>query len=706
MFVKRGRGENLMKLAKINPAQTDYDRLFSLVDERPTKRGGLTLPEFAAKCVVTAGPKKGERLNLDNAPYSRRAFELMDPGHECQLCVLMWASQSMKSVTGQATAAYYSKEVPSEILYAMADLAGMRKTMNRRLTPLLIDQGVRFITQAETSGSRKKGDTTFSKEFAGGNLDGITANSSAALASETKRIFIADELGNWKAEIGDQGNPFYQGWARLKAWQDEKKCIIPSTPTDEESCMVWHLFKTGTMEEWFVPCPLCGDHQVLEVQNREGYGLNWDTRHGKVIESTIRYVCKDCAKAFTEKRKFEIQQGGEWRQPKNHEPVDRYTYSLHLHSINSMFESWREVASSYERGRDDLVARKYYENHVAGRPFKTTGQKISAAAVMKNRGDYQRGTVPDGVLYLTFGADVQAGAERWHEYTEDELQEEIEIARKSGDLHEKKFPRIEFEVLGRGPAYRSWSIDYVVLYGKTDNAYTGAFEKLYEWGLALIEKNKGFGYNRADGYFFPISMLFIDSGNNPDPVYQFTHRWTYTFPCKGDRELESKKNLKNVRLHQSNFIPYKFNSVYGGTTRLYTISTKMYKKQLYQWLNIKRTDEEIQPAAFQEFPREYGPRYFDMLTAEEQTKDGEYTNRGRPNEALDCRVYSMCAADVYLAQQVELYRDKYKKEGWQQRQVEQIGSRWVVEYMAKKYGIDQRFMVTQTSKVDKKRRAS
>jgi phage terminase large subunit GpA-like protein len=646
-----------MNLATITPIQTDFDRLTGLLNERVTRPSGLSLLEFAETCMVTAGPRKGERLNLSNAPYSRRAFELMDSAHECQLLVLMWASQSMKSVTGQVTAAYYSKEIPSEILYAMADLAGMKKTMNRRLTPLLEDIGVKFITQSETKGSRKTGDTTFTKEFAGGNLDGITANSSAALASETKRVFI-----------------------------------VPTTPTDEESCMAWHLFQTGTMEEWFVPCPICGAYQSLEVQNREGYGLQWDTKRGRVIESTVGYVCKECSGKFLEKQKFDIQQGGEWRRKAEHEPVDKYTYSLHLHSINSMFESWREIARSYERGRDDLISRKYYDNHVAGIPHKSTGKKISSEAVIKNRGDYQIKTVPDGVLYLTLGADIQAGAERWADYTEEELNEEIEKARKEGELHEKKFPRIEFEVYGRGPAYRSWSIDYRVIYGKTDNAYTGAFEKLYEWGVSLMEKNGGFGYKRADGMFFPVSMLFIDSGHNATTVYDFSHRWNYTFPSKGEKEIEVKKKTQGMHLHQSNFIPYRKSKVYGGTTELYSISTKMYKKQLYQWLNIQRVDDEIQPAGFQDFPREYDLQYFDMLTAEEQTRGGEYTNRGRPNEALDCRVYAMCAADVHLAQQVELQRQKYKEKGYQQRQVDQIGSRWVIEYMAKQRKIDKRFL--------------
>ena len=237
-----------------------------------------------------------------------------------------------------------------------------------------------------------------------------------------------------------------------------------------------------------------------------------------------------------------------------------------------------------------------------------------------------------------------------------------------------------------------------MLYGKTDNAYAGAFEQLYEWGVRLTERNNGFGYLRKDGRFFPISMLLIDSGHNATTVYDFTHRWNYTFPSKGDRIIQPSKNSKNNRLHQSNYIPYKSSKVYGGTTLLYTISTKIYKKQLYQWLNIKRTSEEIQSAGFQEFPREYDLHYFDMLTAEEQTQDGEYTNRGRANEGLDCRVYSMVGADIYLAQQVELKREEYQGAGWTKRQVEQIGSRWVIEYMANKCGIDRRFMETNRSK--------
>lgn len=696
----------------IQPAQSDHERLAELTGKRVTRRSGLSMLEFSETCPITAGPKKGQLLSLNDAPYARRPLECMDPASIIQLCVLMFASQSMKSVIAQIVTAYYVKELPSEILYAMADQMGIRKTMNRRLVPMMEKLGVEFVTQSETKGNRKTGDTTFSKEFNGGNLDGITANSAAGLASETKRLFVPDELGLYKSQISDQGNPFYQGWARLKAWLDEKKCLVPSTPTDEGACMVEYLFLTGTQENWHVHCPLCGTSQVLEVMNKDGYGLVWDVKKGRIIESSVTYVCLKCARSFTEKYKYAIQQDGFWESPEGVEPINRYTASFTLHSINSMFESWLEIASAYEKGLEDPIAKKYYDNHVAGKPHRQTGAKINTSAVIKNnRGEYRQGTVPDGVCYLVFGGDVQRGADKWQEFTDEELQAVIEKTldedKKNGEntAWDMKFPRIEFEVLGVGPSYRSWSIDYQVIYGKTDIAFSGAFEKLYEWGESLIRKNEKvngkknqFGYFREkDKRFFKINMLFMDSGHATTAVYDFTQRWRFTFPCKGDREVVIAK--RDAHLHNSNFVPWKRSKVHNGMVDLYTLSTKFYTTQLYQRLKVKRATDDVQWAAFQDFPKQYSTKYFEMLTAEELKSDKTgYTSRGKPNESGACRRYGFCAADVYLSQQVEIHRKRAKDEGkYTELQIEStINSRWVIEYMAKLAKIDSRFLMTKT----------
>ena len=141
---------------QIQPAQSDNQVIANLLRQRVTRRSGLSMVEFAETCRVTAGPKKGELLKLEDAPYSRRPLELMGPDSIMQLVVLMWASQSMKSINGQVVSAYYIQELPSEVLYAMADLAGMRKTMNRRIVPMLEGLGVEFVTSTETKNSRRK----------------------------------------------------------------------------------------------------------------------------------------------------------------------------------------------------------------------------------------------------------------------------------------------------------------------------------------------------------------------------------------------------------------------------------------------------------------------------------------------------------------------------------------------------------------------
>ena len=688
------------QLKSIQPAKSDYQRSSDLLRQRVTRRGGLSMIEFAEKTIVTAGPKKGQRLSLDDAPYARRPLELMSPENQCQLCVLMWAAQSMKSVIAQIVTAYYVIELPSEILYAMADKESMRKTMDRRLVPMLSDLGVEFISSSVATASRKTGDITFSKEFNGGNLDGITANSTAALAAETKRIFIADEAGQWRESIGSQGSPFAQGWARLKAWLDEKKCLVPSTPTDEGSCLVHSLFLDGTQEEWWVPCAICGKPQILEVRNRDGYGLDWRTSKGRIIENSIVYVCQHCGKSFAEKKKYDIQQGGEWRIPAGVQPINRFTASLHLHSINSNFESWFEIASKFEQGLEDPIARKNYDNFYAGQPTREKGARVESSAVQQNKGEYPAQTVPDGVLYLTAGADVQGGAERWRELTDSELMVEVEKAKKEGDIHDKKFPRIEIEILGSGPSYRSWSIDYQIFYGNVDNAFTGAWERLNNYAVDISAKNGGFGFRREkDNKFFPISLIFIDSGHVTSTVYNFSQRWGLTFPCKGERMIVASKDEKNQQLHSTNFIRYKKSRVgHGDNVTLYTISTKLYKKSIYSLLSIKRIESDIQSPGFQDFPREYPSRYFDGLTAEEKLQNGEYDNKGRYNEPIDARVYAACGADVYLDQLVENTKIFYKTEHkYNEQQLRQVNHRFVILSLAKKNGIDPQFLITKTS---------
>jgi phage terminase large subunit GpA-like protein len=154
-----------------------------------------------------------------------------------------------------------------------------------------------------------------------------------------------------------------------------------------------------------------------------------------------------------------------------------------------------------------------------------------------------------------------------------------------------------------------------------------------------------------------VSLIFIDSGDGETTaqVYNFCSRWNNTFPSKGFRSIQQRKKEKPDELTEGSFKRYRSVKMSEDIV-LYEISTNYYKTHVYNNVKISRQPQDPQKPGFCDFPRDYGQKYFDMLTAEERLIDGSYESHGRRNEALDCRVGALCAADVYLDSEVLNYR--------------------------------------------------
>ena len=78
-----------------------------------------------------------------------------------------------------------------------------------------------------------------------------------------------------------------------------------------------------------------------------------------------------------------------------------------------------------------------------------------------------------------------------------------------------------------------------------------------------------------------------------------------------------------------------------------------------------------------------------MLTAEEKRNDGSfYCPDKKRNEALDCRCYALCAADVYLDLLTDKYRATAKKKGMSEDAVKQVINRkWIIEHLKKSMNV-------------------
>ena len=247
----------------------------------------------------------------------------------------------------------------------------------------------------------------------------------------------------------------------------------------------------------------------------------------------------------------------------------------------------------------DVSKLRSFNNLRLGEPWEERGQGISYEEAMVLRGEYIRGTVPEGVLLTTLGCDVQQNP-----------------------------ARIECELLGHGLNRKKWSIDYYIVEGATHDADQGAFLKLREMIINQI---------------FPVMPInvFIDAGYNTTVVYDFCQGSTGIHPIMGAGYIKGKMiRKKPITSH--------------GIT-LHELNTDVYKQKLYDSMRLRKNEEGRKPNGYIEFPFDYNTKYFKQLTSERRNVkiiNGIRTgfvwrkkSSGARNEALDVRVYAMAAFD-------------------------------------------------------------
>jgi len=634
----------------------DCDLAIEYIGNIPTRKSNSNIAEYAEKTIVPAGKFRGLKYRHDRAPFLKEILEALSPDSPFRHIRFMAPAQIGKTITAELAVMYYITQVPSEIMYVSSNETAAVKWLERRIVPRAAAAGVEFKAEVENNISRRTGNTSYSKLFPGGNIDIASALSPAQLASETKRVVLADETDRWRTELGDEGSVWHQIIARTQAWGSQSKLFAFSTPTTEENSLIYFLFQEGDQRYYYVACPKCGHMQTLDFMAGRGHGLTWKKKGGVILRSSLEYVCEKCQKGIKESSKNTMLNSGEWRPSAI--AIHDYICSFNINGLYSHMLDWYEMAASFEEAQKGPMLKQAHENLKMGRPFRDTGTRPKATKIIENRGTYKSGEVQDGVLYLTAGIDVQEGS----------------------DTNENNKPRLEMEILGIGAGYRTSSVLYEVFYGDVSDPYSGAWEKLNKFAL-----DTELTFYRNDGFGFPVALTFIDSGSGrmSDIVYRFCNRWQNCFPIKGRSEIKKTKKEAGDEVLQGNMQRYRASKL-DEDVILYLINTNYYKNHIYHNLKISRQDGTEQRPGFCDFPRDYEEKYFNMLTAEERRTDGSFHNpTGRRNEALDCRVYSLCAGDVFLDSEVLNYRSWAKSQGARPDDLLKITSKTVLENMTR-----------------------
>ena len=497
--------------------------------------------------------------------------------------VVMSSSQVGKTELLLNAIGYYCEHDAAPIMVVQPTLSMAQSFSKDRLAPMFRDSPS-LKNKIQDPRSRDSGNTTLHKIFPGGHVTIAGANRAAGLASRPIRIVLADEIDRYPSSSGTEGDPIALASRRSQTFWNGKLVTV-STPTIKDSSRIEAEYEYSDKRTFFCRCPHCDEPNTLKWSN-----VKWEDSDAK----TANYCCEDCGVAWSESDRQKSIKAGQWI-------ASAETNGIAGFHLSGLYSPWLTIENAV---RDFLEAKKLPEtlqvwvNTYLAEAWDTDrGGEGGDLDVISGRVEHYRAIIPEQVEILTAGVDVQ------------------------GD-------RLECEILGhrQDGSQETWSISYHVIQG--DPSGREVWAKLDQ---ILLEQD----YLKENGEKLKISCTCIDSGGSyTQSVYDYVRprEKKRIFAIKGmageGRPLVGRPSRNNI-----------------GKIRLYAVGVDTAKELIMARLKI----EEAGPG-FCHFPDSYSEEYFAQLTSERAYvnfskgfRKRSWKKIRRRNEALDCRVYNLCA---------------------------------------------------------------
>jgi phage terminase large subunit GpA-like protein len=567
----------------------------------------MTLTEWAEQNIVLSSDDSafgGQPYRARIAPYQRGMQDAcLEPG--VRRVVFWTSSQVGKTQIIKNVIAYFMREDACSILFMLPTEKMAEKVSLQRIAPMLRD--CPSLAGLVNEGGRRRGNSTLTKTFPGGMLFMVGTNSPSALSSMPIRLVLGDEVDRFERSAGDEGDPISLGEKRQTTFWNALT-VLSSTCTIKGDSPIEGAYGESDRAKFWVPCPHCGEFQVLKWKR-----LTFPKDEEPTIANTV-YACDGCGVALTEFDKPHMIERGEWRSER---PEVRDVRGFWINEMYSPFSKWFEMARKWRqamRHREEPQQLKVFVNTSLAETYEEASEKIDGDELMMRREEYPPPALPDGVTVITCGVDVQ----------ED---------------------RLELEVVGHGKGEETWSIEYLRFEGNTSRIESGkrGDGSVDPLELSPWERLEKFlsetRYLHERGIRLPIASSLVDSGDQTQTVYEFTKRMQQL----GLRCFASKGVAGWGRAPVSNW-----NKNNKPRVKLYPIGVDILKKLVYDRLKL------LEPGAgYMHFSKIHnGAEYFKQLTAEKIVKSyvrgfpvkrWELQTAGTRNEVLDCRVLAVAA---------------------------------------------------------------
>lgn len=551
-----------------------------------------------------------------------------EPG--VQTITLMACTQLLKTTFVENVAGYFIHCDPCPILVVQPKDDAAETFSKDRLAPMIRDTPVLKDLFGDTK-ARDAGNTLTHKQFPGGHITIVGANSPTNLAMRPIRVVLSDETDKYPRSAGNEGSPITLAEERQAEFSANKLSVRSCSPTDERS-VIAASYNESDQRKAFVACPHCGMQQTLEW---EQVRFDKDER-GRIRPETAAYECLDCGVAWSEADRLRALQVITWRQTREfdccgiHQKPERWIcqadapgieYAVCIECgrravpndhagfvasklyapkqpLRSLVKKFRYALSV---GPEELKA--FYNTQLA-RTWRVAGEAPEWNDVYERRSAHKIGTVPLGALILFAGVDVQKD-------------------------------RLEVRIWGFGRSRQRWLIDIRILPGSPTRPEVWAeLEKLFEelW-------------RHESGAELAVRDWGVDSGNFAAEVGAFV------------RSQQGRGNVHAVDGHDNYSAAYiglgKMDLTAGGKKLRRGLTTvrigvSFCKQEINGQLGLKKpTGNDPYPPGFVHLPSDIPEEEVKQLTSEELVTSARRRNGrewrvidGRRNEGLDCANYA------------------------------------------------------------------
>lgn len=554
----------------------------------------LTVTEWADQFRIL--PSKGAaapgKYRSSRTPYMREPMDALSVSSPVEEVVLMAAAQTGKSESGNNWAGYVIDNAPGPMLLVQPTVDNAKRYSKQRISPMILETPS-LAAKVMDNRSREGGNTILEKEFPGGIMIMGGANSAAGLRSMPVKYLFADEISNWPADVDGEGDPLELAEARTTTFGRKRKIFKCSTPGVKHVCRVESEYLKTDQRKYHVPCPHCDHKHVLQWSN---FVIPKDAA-GKPKPADAYMVCPECGGVMEEFHKTDMLNGGQWQAtaPENADPT-RVGY--HISALYSPvgWKSWAKIARQWIEAQGNPKKLQAFVNNVLAETWEVKGDRVSDHEIEQRAEDYGIDPLPDGVVLLTAGTDVQPN-------------------------------RLETEVVGWGSGEETWSVDYIVTYGNPD------LDDIWTLHDTTVLNRV---YRRADGVQLRVARCCVDTGGaNTDAVYRAVRARLAGGVLLGTKGVagEAKPILGNPTHSNLGKIP------------LFPVGTFSAKDLVMGRLKLTEPGP-----GYCHFPKRYRPEYYKGLTAEEvrvKYSKGfpvrEWFKTYDRNEPLDCRVLAVAA---------------------------------------------------------------